>query len=46
VERLEEELSERLGTVVLIRSNRKGVGKLTLAFASLEQLEELLKRIR
>jgi ParB family chromosome partitioning protein len=46
VERLEEELSERLGTVVHIRSNRKGVGKLTLAFASLEQLEELLKRIR
>jgi ParB family chromosome partitioning protein len=46
VERLEEDLSERLGTVVHIRSNRKGVGKLTLAFASLEQLEELLKRIR
>lgn len=46
VERLEEDLSERLGTTVHIRANRKGAGKLSVDFASLDQLEGILKRIR
>lgn len=46
VERLEEDLSDRLGTSVHIRANRKGVGRLSVEFASLEQLDGILKRIR
>jgi ParB family transcriptional regulator, chromosome partitioning protein len=46
VVRLEETLSERLATKVSIRSNRKGAGRLTVEFASLDQLDELLKRIK
>ncbi len=45
VARLEEELSEKLGTDVSIRANRKGSGKISIGFASLDQLEELLRRI-
>ncbi len=44
--RLEEGLSEKLATQVHIRANRKGVGRLTVAFGSLDQLDEILKRIR
>ncbi|NTV94013.1 MAG: ParB/RepB/Spo0J family partition protein [Thiobacillus sp.] len=44
--RLEESLSERLAAKVSIRSNRKGAGRLSVEFASLEQLDEILKRIR
>lgn len=44
--RLEEEISERLGTTVEIRASRKGSGKLVLHYSSLEHLEELLKRLR
>lgn len=43
---LEESLSERLATQVNIRANRKGAGSLTVAFSSLDQLDEILKRIR
>jgi len=43
---LEEHLSERLATDVSINSNRKGAGKLTIAFSSLDQLDEILRRIR
>jgi len=43
---LEENLSERLATQVNIRSNRKGAGKLTIAFTSLDQLDEILRRIQ
>jgi len=46
VVRLEESLSERLATRVSIRSNRKGSGRLTVEFASLDQLDGILKRIR
>lgn len=45
VERLEEELAERLGASVHIRANRSGKGRLSVDFASLEQLEGILKRI-
>ena len=46
VARLEEELAERLGTTVEIRVGKKGSGKLVLHYASLEHLEELLKKLR
>jgi ParB family chromosome partitioning protein len=46
VERLQEELSERLGTRVVIRADaRKGSGKLTIAYTSLDQLEAILARL-
>jgi ParB family chromosome partitioning protein len=44
--RLEEEVSERLGTTVEIRAARKGTGKLVLHYSSLEHLEQLLKKLR
>jgi len=44
--RLEEEVSERLGTTVEIRPSRKGSGKILLHYSSLEHLEELLKKLR
>lgn len=46
VVRLEEELSERLAATVRISANRKGAGRVSIDFASLEQLDELLRRIR
>lgn len=44
--RLEESLSERLAAKVSIRANRRGAGRLTVEFASLDQLDEILERIR
>ncbi|HEX2678323.1 MAG TPA: ParB/RepB/Spo0J family partition protein [Polyangiales bacterium] len=44
--RLEEELAGQLGTTVEIRAGKKGTGKLVLHYASLEHLDELLKRLR
>ena len=44
--RLEEELSERLGTSVEIRASRKGRGKLVLHYSSLDHLDQLLKRLK
>ena len=46
LERLAEELSERLGTTVEIRASRKGRGKLLLHYSSLDHLDELLKRLK
>ncbi|MDP2787862.1 MAG: ParB/RepB/Spo0J family partition protein [Pseudomonadota bacterium] len=46
VERLEEELSERLGASVKIGANQKGAGRISIQFDSLEQLDELLHRIK
>lgn len=43
--RLEESLSERLGSRVAIHANRKGVGRVVIEFGGLDQLDELLKRI-
>jgi len=45
VARLEEELSERLGTTVEIRQARKG-GRLVVHYSSVEHLEQLLKRLK
>jgi ParB family chromosome partitioning protein len=44
--RLEEELAERLGTTVEIKAARKGRGKLIVHYASLDHLEQLLKKLR
>jgi ParB family chromosome partitioning protein len=44
--RLDEEVSERLGTTVEIRPARKGSGKVLLHYSSLEHLEQLLKKLR
>jgi ParB family chromosome partitioning protein len=44
--RLEEEVSERLGTTVEIRAGRKGTGKVSMHYSSLEHLEQLLKKLR
>jgi ParB family chromosome partitioning protein len=44
--RLEEELAERLGTTVEIHAGKKGGGKLLVHYASLDHLEELLKKLR
>ena len=45
LERLEEEVSERLGTTVKIRARRKGGGKLIVHYASLDHLDQLLKKL-
>jgi len=45
VARLEEELSEKLGAIVKIGANQRGAGRITIQFESLEQLDELLRRI-
>lgn len=44
--RLEEELSDVLGASVQIRANKKGAGKVSIAFGDLDQLEGLLGRLR
>jgi len=43
---LEEELSDRLGTRVMIQSKPKGRGRLAIDYGSLDQLEELLTKLR
>jgi ParB family transcriptional regulator, chromosome partitioning protein len=44
--RLEEEVAERLGTMVEIRPSRKGRGKVIVHYASLDHLEQLLRKLR
>ena len=46
VARLEEELSENLGTAVEIRQGRKGSGKLLIRYTSHEHLDSLLARLK
>jgi len=46
LERLEEELSDAIGATVNVSANRKGAGALTIRFASLDQLDGILKRLR
>lgn len=43
---LQETLSNSLGAVVNIRTNRKGAGRLSIDFASLDQLDTILNRIQ
>jgi len=44
--RLEEEVSQRLGTTVQIRPGRKGSGTIVLHYAGLDHLDQLLKKLR
>jgi ParB family chromosome partitioning protein len=46
LERLEEELADSLGATVRIVASRKGSGNLNIRFASLDQLDGLLQRLR
>lgn len=46
LQRLEEEVSERLGTTVQILPKRKGAGKIVLHYSSLDHLDQLLKKLR
>jgi len=43
---LEEELSELLGTTVTLKTTRGGRGKLTIDYASLDQLDNVLQILR
>jgi ParB family chromosome partitioning protein len=43
---LEEELSELLGTMVTVKTGRSGRGKLTIDYASLDQLDNVLQKLR
>jgi ParB family chromosome partitioning protein len=44
--RLQEEVSEQLGTKVEIKAGKKGSGKLVISYTSLDHLDELLRRIK
>jgi ParB family chromosome partitioning protein len=44
--RLEEEVSERLGTTVQIRPGRKGSGMIVVRYSGLDHLDQLLKKLR
>jgi ParB family chromosome partitioning protein len=46
VARLSEELSEMLAATVTIRSGAKGAGRLTIDYAGLDQLDEIVRRLR
>jgi ParB family chromosome partitioning protein len=44
--RLEEEMSETLGTTVEIQAGKKGSGKIVVHYAGLDHLDQLLKKLR
>jgi ParB family chromosome partitioning protein len=44
--RLEQEVSERLGTTVQIKTGRKGSGTIVVHYAGLDHLDQLLKKLR
>lgn len=44
--RLEEEVSQRLGTTVQIRPGRKGSGSIIVSYSGLDHLDRLLKKLR
>jgi ParB family chromosome partitioning protein len=44
--RLEEEISQRLGTTVQIRPGRKGSGTVVVSYSGLDHLDQLLKKLR
>ncbi len=46
LQRLEEEVSGRLGTTVEIRAGRKGSGKVVIQYSGLDHLDQLLKKLR
>ena len=46
IERFEEELSERFGTTVEIKTGKNGTGKLVIVYASAEHLDDLLSKFK
>ena len=44
--RLEEEVSQRLGTTVHIRPGRQGSGTIVVSYSGLDHLDQLLKKLR
>jgi ParB family chromosome partitioning protein len=46
VARLEEELSEEIGTTIQIRPGKKGAGRLIISYSSPDHLDDLLSRFR
>jgi ParB family chromosome partitioning protein len=44
--RLEEEVADAIGATVKIKANRQGAGEMVIRFASLDQLDGLLGRLR
>jgi ParB family transcriptional regulator, chromosome partitioning protein len=46
VRRLQDELAEVLGAAVAIKSGRKGKGVLSIGYGSLDQLEDLITRLK
>jgi ParB family transcriptional regulator, chromosome partitioning protein len=44
--RLEEELADKLGATVRLSANARGSGKLVIEFASLDQLDGIVERLR
>ena len=44
--RLEEDVSQRLGTTVQIRPGRKGSGTIVVSYSGLDHLDQLLKKLR
>ena len=46
VQRLEEELSDKLGTTVELKQGAKGGGRLVLHYMSLDHLDDLIKKLR
>jgi ParB family chromosome partitioning protein len=46
IARLEEELSEELGTTVEIKPGKKGAGKLVVSFSNADHLDDLLSKFR
>lgn len=46
LQRLQDELSDAIGANVLIRANKKGAGRLTIGFGTLDQLDGILERLR
>ena len=46
IARLEEDISQRLGTSVQIRAGRKGSGRIIVHYSGLDHLDRLLKKLR
>jgi ParB family chromosome partitioning protein len=46
LQRLQDELSDAIGANVLIRANKKGAGRLSIGFGTLDQLDGILDRLR
>lgn len=46
VARLQEEVSERIGAAVKILSGKKGRGRITIEYGTLDQLDDLLSKLR